>query len=1348
MNTERTTVLRTIPLRRQRAKKSRTAFRRRILCTGIAAALVCAAAPAFAASATWNANPITNDWNMGTNWTPATVPNGAADTATFGLSNQTFITTSAETEVNGITFNPLASPFTIRPEAAFLLTISGTGITNSSLIPQNFVTWNIATIFGRIRFTNSATAGSMVIFTNNAANIFNFNSGGSTSFFNNSNAGSGTFINLGSSFSGGGGGFTQFTESSSAGSGNFTNNGGTVSGAFGGHTFFFGSTTAANGTFTSNGGTASGALGGVTAFFDNSTAGSATLTANGGAVGGASGGFIQFWNASTAGNATFTTNGGTGVGADGGTVQFSNTSTAGTGTFVNNAATSGGGSGITHFYDTSTAGNGSFTNNNGAGPGGETAFHDSSSAGGGTFVNKGATVNGGGGGITFFGDTSNAGTSHFTNFGGSGSLANGGQTYFTESSSAGSADFTNHGGTVSGAFGGATIFSATATAASGTFTIDGGAVGGANAGGLQFFGSSTAGNATVTTNGGTGVGADGGTVQFSATSTAGSGTFVNNAATSGGASGMTNFNGTSTAGNATFTNNNGAGPGGETAFHDSSSAGGGTFVNKGATVNGGGGGSTFFGDTANAGTSHFTNFGGSASSANGGQTYFTGSSSAGSADFTNHGGTVRGAFGGATVFSGTATAGSATFTINGGTVSGAKPGGLQFYGSSTAGDATLIANGGLSGGAGGSITFNGDSTGGTATVKVFDNGNVDISGHNAPGLTIGSLEGNGNAFLGTRALTVGSNNLSTTFSGVMQDGGNFGGTGGSLTKIGTGTFALTGANTYTGDTNINAGTLFVDGSLASANVFVQAAGTLGGHGTLFGNVINHGTVSPGHSPGTLGIAGNFTQFADGVLRIEIAGTQPGQFDVLAVGGKANLNGTLQVVNAGGTVKVGDTLKILTAVAGVSGVFTAVSPYAGGPLIGMNVIYETNDVLLAFTQNSFAALSGTLSFTPNQLAVAQALDSVTAKLGGKTGVINEFDFLDNQPLDMLAGNLDKLSPDELTSIFNIAVSLANTQAAHIQNRTAEIRSEADSDGGSAAGGVSGGGGGAPGPVGKRTKEIPMANDERWGMWFTGSGEFTHVGSTTNAAGFNLDSGGVTAGVDYRFTDHFAAGISLGYMNTTASLSNGGKIDADGGRVGAYATYFDRGFYVDAAVSGGFNSYNTRRTTPNNTVAIGRPDGAEINVLLATGYDWKWKGLTLGPTASFQYTNVQLDGFTETGGFAPLSVAGQNAESLRTALGFHVTFDKKVGRAIVRPELRAAWQHEFGDTSYSLTSSFATLGGSAFTVAGPATGRDSLLVGAGFSVLWNDRFSTYAFYDGELLRTNYSSHNISLGFRYRF
>src|SRR6267142_1313132 len=89
------------------------------------------------------------------------------------------------------------------------------------------------------------------------------------------------------------------------------------------------------------------------------------------------------------------------------------------------------------------------------------------------------------------------------------------------------------------------------------------------------------------------------------------------------------------------------------------------------------------------------------------------------------------------------TAGNGIFTNNGGTNSGADDGATVFNGTATAANATLIANGGSNGGTGGAILFTGDSTGGTARVEVFDNGNLDISAHNAPGVTVGSIEGTG-----------------------------------------------------------------------------------------------------------------------------------------------------------------------------------------------------------------------------------------------------------------------------------------------------------------------------------------------------------------------------------------------------------------------------------------------------------------------------------------------------------------------------------------------------------------------------------------------------------------------------
>ena len=68
---------------------------------------------ALAGSATWKNSPTSPDWNTAANWTPATVPNGASDTATFAISSKTRVSLSDNTLVNGIVFEPGASAFTI-----------------------------------------------------------------------------------------------------------------------------------------------------------------------------------------------------------------------------------------------------------------------------------------------------------------------------------------------------------------------------------------------------------------------------------------------------------------------------------------------------------------------------------------------------------------------------------------------------------------------------------------------------------------------------------------------------------------------------------------------------------------------------------------------------------------------------------------------------------------------------------------------------------------------------------------------------------------------------------------------------------------------------------------------------------------------------------------------------------------------------------------------------------------------------------------------------------------------------------------------------------------------------------
>jgi autotransporter-associated beta strand protein len=466
----------------------------------------------------------------------------------------------------------------------------------------------------------------------------------------------------------------------------------------------------------------------------------------------------------------------------------------------------------------------------------------------------------GGRGQIVFRNSATAGTfTIFVNSASAAQFVQGGETTFYNTSTAANGTFMNEGGTLSGSEGGTTSFYDSSTAANGSFTNSGGVVFNTFSAATVFSDTSTAANGTFSNDGGAAYFADGGQTIFSFNSTAANGTFVNNGATaSGGFGGATSFYDSSSAGNGNFTNNGGTASGvaalggGNTIFSDTSTAANGTFVNNGATFSGGEGGVTEFGTSPSDGLD-------------------------------------------------SPTAANGTFINNGATVSGAIGGQTAFYETSSADSATLIANSGTGGGEGGQILFDEASTGARSRVGIFGNASLDVSNHNAPGVTIGSIEGDGDAFLGPNNLTVGSNNVNTIFSGVIQDGGF----GGSLTKVGPRALDLTGANTYTGDTNLDGGVLQVDGSISS-NTFVNPSGTLAGSGTVNGNVTNNnaGKLTPGDAlgvPGVLTVADNYTQTRGATLVIQIGGAGAGQVSVLNVQGNANLNGFLDPVLVNGFV---------------------------------------------------------------------------------------------------------------------------------------------------------------------------------------------------------------------------------------------------------------------------------------------------------------------------------------------------------------------------------------------------------------------------------------------------------------
>lgn len=198
-------------------------------------------------------------------------------------------------------------------------------------------------------------------------------------------------------------------------------------------------------------------------------------------------------------------------------------------------------------------------------------------------------------------------------------------------------------------------------------------------------------------------------------------------------------------------------------------------------------------------------------------------------------------------------------------------------------------------------------------------------------------------------LTLGADDGSQSFSGRFINGST---RVLNLTKVGAGTFTVTGDSTNTGTVTVSVGSLALaaatanyptgqpvigSGSFSNATLLTVASGatldvlgridqtltvnsgqTLGGSGTVNGAVVvvPGGNLAPGSSVGTLTVAGNVT--LGGNLTIELNRALAPNSDRLATsGGSITGGGTLTLTNLGAALQAGDTFQVFAA--GVSGI---------------------------------------------------------------------------------------------------------------------------------------------------------------------------------------------------------------------------------------------------------------------------------------------------------------------------------------------------------------------------------------------------------------------------------------------
>jgi autotransporter-associated beta strand protein len=506
------------------------------------------------------------------------------------------------------------------------------------------------------------------------------------------------------------------------------------------------------------------------------------------------------------------------------------------------------------------------------------------------------------------------------------------------------------------------------------------------------------------------------------------------------------------------------------------------------------------------------------------------------------------------------------------------------------------------------IDIQGNNAGGNAEI-ILGNSSLNI-GANLPAFTIAGLQGDSTSTAQSQPLLVINTDAvtKTEFAGVIQD---FPATMSTLTKTGPGTQKLSGANTYSGLTTVQEGTLIVSGSLAE-DILVAPLGTLKGNGLIGGTVTNTGTIAPGESIGTM----NVTSYSNngGTYNVEVNGS--GQSDLINVLGAANISGgTVAVSTVDGAFRLQQPYTIITAQGGVTGTFARATSLA---FINPILTYGLNNVFLTINSALINAASSC-----NQYGVARNLDNLTNLSAAQALLISA---IANLPLRQARSALESLSGFQYTNGVWATEVTTRRFLRRLYDPLRPIVSSCDC----------------------------CCPD--WTIWLEGGYGFTNLHKKT-AHKLHMDSYQVTGGIQKTFCCDFTVGLAGSYEYDHMKYRHG-----DGHRNSGYASLY--GLYRPCCFYGlvdfvyGYSADHVNRKIHAGNVRYRAHGNPHLNLFAfygEFGFDWCACDLLIQP-----FLGVQVDRNwrghireNDANGFG-LNLEKHNWTEASTRLGVHITY----------------------------------------------------------------------------------------------
>ena len=621
----------------------------------------------------------------------------------------------------------------------------------------------------------------------------------------------------------------------------------------------------------------------------------------------------------------------------------------------------------------------------------------------------------------------------------------------------------------------------------------------------------------------------------------------------------------------------------------------------------------------------------------------------------------------------------------------------------------VIADGGIGGGKGGGLTVAGGTetltgantyTGATtinsgatlalvgagsiASSAVTANGTFDIS-HTTSGASVVSLSGSGVVDLGGQTLTLDTQN--GIFTGVISDSGVGSNTVGTVV-LATGTQVLTGANTYTGNTAIAAGSILQVGNGGTTG---SIAGNVADDGTLVFDRADNFTYS-----GVVFGTGALTQVGAGTTLLNgvntITGVTTVQAGVLEVGDASHASASLAgavVVGAAGTLR------------GHGSIAGSVTNTAGGTVAPGGTIGTLT--VGSYTQGANSTLAIEVSPTgASQLNVLGA-----ASLNGKLALT--FD-----PGIYASHTYQIISAASLTGTFSSITEGGSVPGGGLVYALSYGARQADlfveSTGGAQ---IYGGIGtatldearGFASLVADRSGDAGCADgsaattgrDCKMGAWAQAIASTDNVGAATTGFGFNNTGAGAMGGLDRRVGDNATVGVAFGFEQNDLRMGGASATASGSSYYGAvYAHWIVGPAWIDGQGFYMRSNWTVNRGVAGSSAVTSSPNGGTKGFLVQASAP---VGGGFRPYARFTYANFDRDGVTETG----LNGAGYvlPLASSRTALaeaGLQWSHNWLApGGVELRPALEMGVQNDLADQNRDVIGSLEGIAGTGFTVS---------------------------------------------------